>query len=250
MLAWKRGLLVLAVLSTTGFVGGCATVFTGTTQAISIDSQPSGAACTLTRQGQRIASLETPGQITVSRSRRAIQVTCRKTDYQDTGDFLGAEREPASYANILVPLGVGTIVDSGSGARARYPATLIVRMVPVGPAGDPANLAPAHTAAANAFDGRYFGQFRSHTILPSFDPIQIDVQVVQGHGTGTAKTDACATPGNVTLEVTASGAVIGRFQLKDASCQDAIMTFSGEIKGDQMNVQIARRVEALLVKQH
>src|SRR5260370_17749365 len=88
MLAWLPRLLILAIVSSAGLASGCATIATGGVQAINIQSQPSGAACTLTREGQTLGSLVTPGQITVSRSRHAIKVNCRKTAYKDTGNFL------------------------------------------------------------------------------------------------------------------------------------------------------------------
>src|SRR5216684_1088555 len=248
MLAWERGLLILAILSSTGIAGGCATIITGTVQAINIESQPSGAQCTLTRDGQTLGLLVTPGQITVSRSRRVIKVICRKIDYQDTGDFLASERDSASYVGLvpIFPLGLGGIVDSASGAYARYPANFKVWLVPNGngSSADPANMAPDLVAAAGSFDGRYSGAFRSHAILPNFDPIQIDVQVAAGRGTGTAKTDACAVPGEVSLAVDRFGAVVGKFQLKDDSCQGSAVTFAGQITGDHMNIKIVRKVEA------
>jgi hypothetical protein len=254
MPAWGRVLLVLTILSGAGVAGGCATVVRGTSQTINIDSQPSGAQCTLTRDGQTVGSLVTPGQITVSRSRRAIKAICRKADYQDTGDFLAAERDSAVPAPGIPPLGLlvvaNNMVDMASGAYAQYPASFKVWLVvPNGSSADPASMAPDLVAATGSFDGRYFGAFRSHAGFPNFDRIQIDVQVVAGRGTGTAKIDACAVPGEVSLAVDRFGAVVGRLQLMDGSCQGAVMTFAGQIKDGHMNLRIARNVEASLVKQ-
>jgi hypothetical protein len=77
----------------------------------------------------------------------------------------------------------------------------------------------------------------------------MDVQVLEGRGTGTAKTDACAVPGEVSFAVDRSGAVVGRLQLKDDSCQGSVMIFAGQIKDDRMRIQIANKVEPALVKQ-
>jgi hypothetical protein len=251
MLAWLPRLLILAIVSSAGLASGCATIATGGVQAINIQSQPSGAECTLTRRGQTLGSLLTPGQITVSRSTAAIQVTCRKAGYQDTGEFLMATHEPLALLDLVPVVGLpAQAVDMTSGAYAQYPKELKVWLVPSGSMGDFANTAAGLSPAASSFDGQYFGAFRSRAIRPNFDPIQINVQVVSGRGTGTATTDAwCAVPGEVTLAVDSSGAVVGRFQLKDDSCQGSAMTFTGQIKGDRMNIKLVKGMEALLVKQ-
>jgi len=251
MLAWLPRLLILAIVSSAGLASGCATIATGGVQAINIQSQPSGAACTLTREGQTLGSLVTPGQITVSRSRHAIKVNCRRPDFQDTGEFLMATHEPLALLDLVPVVGLpAQAVDMTSGAYAQYPKELRVWLVPSGSMGDFANTAAGLSPAASSFDGQYFGAFRSRAIRPNFDPIQINVQVVSGRGTGTAMTDAwCAVPGEVTLAVDSSGAVVGRFQLKDDSCQGSAMTFTGQIKGDRMNIKLVKGMEALLVKQ-
>jgi hypothetical protein len=252
MLAGVPRLLILAIVSSAGLASGCATIATGGVQAIIIESQPSGAECTLTREGQTLGSLVTPGQITVSLSRHAIKVTCRKSGYQDTGEFLVATREPLALLDAIPVVGLVSLpaqaVDMASGAYAQYPKELRVWLVPSGLMGDFANTAAGLSPAAGSFDGQYFGAFRSRAIRPNFDPIQINVQVVSGRGTGTATTDACAVPGEVALAVESSGAVVGRFQLKDDNCQGSAMTFTGQIKGDRMNIKLVKGMEALLVK--
>ena len=253
MPAWLPRLLILAIVSSAGLLSGCATIATGGVQALNIQSQPPGAECSLTRRGQTLGSLVTPGQITVSRSAAAIQVTCRKAGYQDTGEFMVATHEPLALLD-SVPLGVVSLparaVDMASGAYAQYPEALRVWLVPSGSMGDFANTAAGLSPAASTFDGQYFGAFRSRAIRANFDPIQINLQVVSGRGTGTATTDAwCAVPGEVTLAVDSSGAVVGRFQLEDDHCQGSAMTFTGQIKADRMTIKLVKGMEALLVKQ-
>src|SRR5260370_40880828 len=136
MLPWLPRLLILAIVSSTGLASGCATIATGGVQAINIQSQPSDAACTLTRKGETLGSLLTPGQITVSRSRHAIQVTCRKAGYQDTGELLVATHEPLALLDSVPFVGVVTLpaqaVDLATGAYAQYPAELRVCLRPRG----------------------------------------------------------------------------------------------------------------------
>jgi hypothetical protein len=175
MLAWVPRLLILAIVSSAGLASGCATIATGGVQAINIQSQPSGAECTLTRGGQSLGSLVTPGQLTVSRSGQAIKVTCRKAGYQDTGEFLVATREPLALLDSF-PVGVVTLpgqaVDMASGAYAQYPEVLRVWLVPSGSMGDFANTAAGLSPAATSFDGQYFGAFRSRAIRLRSPPDQ------------------------------------------------------------------------------
>lgn len=249
MLPWGRELSILAILSTIGPAGGCATVTNGTSQAINIDSQPLGAQCTLTREGKTLGRLLTPGQITVTRSRHAINVSCRMTDYQDTGYLLMAQGESASRPNVLVPYGVSTIVDLSTGAYAAYPADIKVWLVPNDASTDRVGMASLSAATAGTFDGRYYGTFRRHAILQGTDPITMNVQIAAGRGTGVARTDACAAPGDVDLVVDSSGMVIGTFQLKDSNCHASVVRMTGQITGGHLNITLARKFEASLDKQ-
>src|SRR5260370_24160259 len=187
----------------------------------------------------------------VIRSRHEISVNCRKADFQDPGEFLMATHEPLALLDLVPLVGLpAQAVGMTSGAYAQYPKELRVWLVPSGSMGDFANTAAGLSPVARSFDGQYFGAFRSRAIRPNFDPIQINVQVVSGRGTGTATTDAwCAVPGEVTLAVDSSGAVVGRFQLKDDNYQGSAMTFSGQVKRDRVNIKLVKGMDALLVKQ-
>ncbi len=249
MLPWLPRLLILAIVGGAGLASGCATIATGGVQAIHIQSQPADAQCTLTRGGQTLGSLVTPGQITVSLSRHPIRVNCRKTDYQDTAELLLAKYEPLALLDVVPVVGlVGQAANYASGAYVQYPTDLKVWLVPSGSRADLANIPPGMAAAQSPLDGRYFGTLRSHAIYSRFAPIQIDLQIVSGRGTGTVKTDACADPGEVTVTVDSSGAVVGRFQLKDDNCQGSAMTFTGLIKDGRMNIKIVKGMEGVLAK--
>ena len=243
-------LFVLAIASSAGLASGCATIATGGSQAIHIQSQPADAQCTLTREGQTLGSLVTPGDITVSLSRHPIRVKCRKTDYQDTAELLVAKHEPLKLLNIAVPVVgiVGDAADYASGAYVQYPKDLKVWLVPSGARADLANVPPGMAAAPSPLDGRYFGTLRSYALPSRFAPVQIDLQIVSGRGSGTVKTDACADPGEATVTVDSGGAVVGRFQLKDETCQGSAMTFTGLIKDGQMKIKIVQGMEGVLAK--
>ena len=186
MPAWRSRLLILAIASSAGLASGCATIATGGSQAIHIQSQPADAQCTLTREGQTLGSLVTPGDVTVSLSRHPIRVNCRKADYQDTAELLVAKHEPLRLLNV-VPLAavpivgiVGDAADYASGAYVQYPKDLKVWLVPSGARADLANVPPGMAAAPSPLDGRYFGTLRSYALPSRFAPVQIDLQIVLG----------------------------------------------------------------------
>ena len=242
-------LFVLAIASSAGLASGCATVATGGSQAIHIQSQPADAQCTLTREGQTLGRLVTPGDITVTLSRHPIRVNCRKTDYQDTAEFLVARYEPLRLLNLVPVVGiVGDAADYASGAYVQYPKDLKVWLVPSGARADLANVPPGMAATPSPLDGRYFGTLRSYALPSRFAPVQIDLQIVSGRGSGSVTTDACADPGEATVTVDSAGAVVGRFQLKDETCQGSAMTFTGLIKDGRMNVKIVQGMEGVLAR--
>ncbi|MGZ3340044.1 MAG: hypothetical protein ACXU9B_09715 [Reyranella sp.] len=236
---------MLAVVSGAGLASGCATIATGGSQAIHIQSQPPDAQCTLTREGKTLGSLLTPGDITVSLSRHPIRVSCRKTDYQDTAELLVARGEALSLLDLHL---VASAIDYASGAYVKYPTDLKVWLVPSGSRADLANVPPGMAAAPSPLDGRYFGTLRSFVLPSTFAPVQIDLQIVSGRGSGTVKTDACADPGDATVTVDSAGAVVGRFQLKDDKCQGSAMTFTGLIKDGRMKIKIVKGMEGILAK--
>lgn len=108
---------------------GCATVTTGTTQTITVDSAPPGADCTLTRSGMLLATVTTPAPVTLKRDSKPIHVVCRKDGYEDGKVVANPVYESAAGGNILVG-SIGTAIDASSGASSRYLATVTVPLTP------------------------------------------------------------------------------------------------------------------------
>jgi hypothetical protein len=123
-----------------------------------------------------------------------------------------------------------------------------VWLVPNGTRADLASIPLGMSAAQSPLDGRYYGVLRSHDFFSRFPRMEIDLQMVAGRGAGTVKTAACAVPGEATVTVDSAGAVVGRFQLKDDTCQGSAMTFTGGIKDGRMNVKIGKGMEGVLAK--
>ncbi len=69
-------------------LGGCATVVEGTIQVVTIDSDPQGAQCRLSREGRVIGQVATPGAVRVDKSSNPITVLCNKDGYEEGGNTL------------------------------------------------------------------------------------------------------------------------------------------------------------------
>ena len=118
--------LVLALMA-----GGCSSIIEGTSQTLSFASNPSGAECTLNRNGMAIGSVRTPGGLTVKKTKYDINLVCRKDGYQDATAFLNSDVAGATAGNILLGGGIGWAIDSASGADNKYTEHTTVTLVPV-----------------------------------------------------------------------------------------------------------------------
>lgn len=113
--------------------GGCATLTTGSSQTVTIVTEPAGAACVLRRDGEVIGAVNpTPGSIAVGKSHGAISVHCARDGFRDAEQGLTASFQAATLGNVLLGGLIGIVVDAASGATASYEPQLLVLMVPAG----------------------------------------------------------------------------------------------------------------------
>jgi PDZ domain len=113
-----RNLVIASVAALV--TSGCSTLTEGTSQTIAVTTMPPGALCTLTRDGQTIATIgPTPGTATVDRSMRDILITCHKTGFGDASYADQADFAAATFGNIMTG-GVGFAVDVATGADLKY----------------------------------------------------------------------------------------------------------------------------------
>jgi len=121
---------LLAVALVLSF-GGCATVVSGTTQTIGINSDPEGADCQFTRKGSLVGRVNpTPGTMHVSKDYESVAVLCKKEGFDDTTGVIGSEFQAATLGNILLGGVIGVVVDAASGAMMKYPETVTFTLVP------------------------------------------------------------------------------------------------------------------------
>jgi len=106
-------------------VSGCATVTSGTTDTIRINSVPPDAAVTLAGQSYR-----TPVTLTLSRT-RSYDVTIQKDGLLEARRVISRVGNSISTGNLLVGGVIGIMADQSSGAAFRlYPTELNVDLVP------------------------------------------------------------------------------------------------------------------------
>ena len=112
-------------------VSGCATIATGTSQAINVSTVPPGASCTLDRVGERVGVVPmTPGTVTVDKTKHDLAVTCAKDGYQTVTVTHEPTFNLAVIGNVVAGGVIGLVVDASTGAIHNYPANLRVDLPP------------------------------------------------------------------------------------------------------------------------
>jgi hypothetical protein len=113
---------------------------------MSVTSEPSGAVCRLTRDGETVGVVNpTPNSVSVSRSTKDLSVRCERDGFQPGVQTVSPNFQAMTLGNLLIGGVVGVVVDAASGAISQYPTNVHVV------------LPPAQLAAPNRnewFDGR------------------------------------------------------------------------------------------------
>ena len=112
---------------------GCAALFSGTSQEISVQTTPSDASCKLVREGATVGEISnTPGTQTISKTKHDLDIECEKAGYLKTTYHNDSGIDSLTYANILGGY-FGFIfwaIDSASGADNKYTSPVKISMVP------------------------------------------------------------------------------------------------------------------------
>ena len=127
--------VILAVVAAGVGLSGCATVFEGTSQEISVVTNPPGAVCVFTRQGMEVGRvMNTPGTANIRKSKYDIIVQCSKPGYQDASylNHSGVTAVIAANvaADLLLTAGLSSIVDSADGADNKYDSAVNLSLTP------------------------------------------------------------------------------------------------------------------------
>ena len=129
-IVWRSTLSsLLVVLGTT--LTGCATVVSGTTQTIGVNTDPEGADCQFTRKGVLVGRVNpTPGTLQIGKDFESVSVLCRKEGFDDTAGVIGTEFQAMTLGNILLGGLIGVVVDAASGAMTKYPEVVTFTLIP------------------------------------------------------------------------------------------------------------------------
>jgi hypothetical protein len=124
----NKGLIIIvSALS----LSACSSIIEGTSQEITINTNPAGANCSLERQGVSIARIDpTPGAATIKKTKYDMIVRCNKEGYQEATYFNKSGSAGATFGNIVAGGGIGWAVDSASGADNKYDSPVNLTLVP------------------------------------------------------------------------------------------------------------------------
>jgi hypothetical protein len=126
-----RGAIMLLWVALAAMSGGCATVVSGTTQTIGVNSDPEGADCQFRRKGVLVGRVNpTPGTMQVGKDYESVSVMCTKEGFEDTTGVIGSEFQAMTLGNILLGGVIGVVVDAASGAMMKYPESVTFTLIP------------------------------------------------------------------------------------------------------------------------
>jgi hypothetical protein len=130
-------------------VSGCASIVGGgTSQELSVMTDPPGATCVFYRQGASIGTVQsTPGNLVVKRRKYDITIKCDKAGYAQA-EYLNHSGLSSMVAgnvaaDLVLTAGLSSIIDSANGADNEYTKSVMVGLKPL-------NAASADTASATA----------------------------------------------------------------------------------------------------
>jgi hypothetical protein len=112
-------------------LGACASIVEGTSQNVTVTTDPAGAICKLSRDGTELAVVNpTPGSVRIGKSKDDVSIRCEKAGHQSGFAGLGSEFQGMTFGNLIFGGIVGVAIDAGSGAMHVYPETVVVILPP------------------------------------------------------------------------------------------------------------------------
>ncbi len=124
-------------LAPIAMLGGCGAVLGSSTQEITVESEPPGAACGVWRQGVRLVrDFTAPASVTVERQSATLHVACVVDGSTPRVMVLTPNQDGALVASIFLSLLVGIPINTRSRKDNQYPERVIV---PVPPASFPSD---------------------------------------------------------------------------------------------------------------
>lgn len=115
-------------IASLAFLGlaGCATVINGSTQDVTVRSEPIGAACQVLQHGYPIGNVtRTPGMVKVTRGGGDLEVDCRWADGRTGRSIISGHMATATMGNAVLGGLIGLEIDEATGDGTAYADPLI-----------------------------------------------------------------------------------------------------------------------------
>lgn len=120
---------ILAAYTLSCLLTGCASIVSGTSQKIMVETPPTTQATCSFKNDQGVWFLtSTPGSVIVHRSNASLLVNCKKKGYRESQQSIHSIAKNLVAGNLLFGGIVGTVVDMQDGAAFEYPSQIRVPM--------------------------------------------------------------------------------------------------------------------------
>jgi hypothetical protein len=121
--------IVVAPLALLCTLSACATIVSGASQSLAVDTSPEGADCQVAQAGFPVGEIpRTPGSVHIARSGVPVEVVCTKPGFQPTQQMQGAGVNGRVFGNILIGGLIGVVVDMASGAVYHYNSDMMLAL--------------------------------------------------------------------------------------------------------------------------
>ena len=193
------GLGLLSAMSS-----GCASIFEGTTQQISVTTTPAGARCTFWRNGTLISDIAaTPGSVTIRKTKDDLTIVCDKRGYGTATYVNHSGLAMATFANILTA-GLAWAYDLTRGADNKYEGQVSLALPPASSRAGRGRSAGLRAAAGRATTA---GPRPSRPVAPT--PTPVVVPPVQPPAPAPGPQLECAAADGSRIRVTGSACPAG-----------------------------------------
>jgi len=129
ILICRTAVLILALAAL--LTSGCATIVKGSSQGVSVKTDPPGASCELSKQGKPVGVVNpTPGTVQLGKGASALDVICKKPGYLDATAKVASSFQGWTLGNAILGGVIGIVVDAGSGAMHEYQPEISVKLLP------------------------------------------------------------------------------------------------------------------------
>jgi hypothetical protein len=120
-----------AVCAAVVLLAGCSSIVDGSSQEITINTNPAGAVCSLERHGEQLGTTgPTPSTIKIDKTKYDITIKCTKDSFEEATYLNKSGADGATFGNIVLGGGIGWAVDSATGSDNKYDSPVNLTMVP------------------------------------------------------------------------------------------------------------------------